>query len=443
MQRSRSQLPLTAQQLAHFRTSRTRQNVRVKWQVGQDPGEPSEIRSNIKHIKDVHKFVEETLEVKAVLTVATRAHSFKPVPALGQGETDPYPFVSEAILEFLRCQTAKAPTRATRFLEAAAFAGALFGLEVDHIFSPQARWIAAKGLMRKRETTRMEPFAVRAVTDFELFLVKFRFPEEGAAAQKEQVAKAVFVGCLLWTVHGRCRFADMARIVDEPVLDVCGGSGYAETKVRSGRHKTGYRLNRWGKSLPQVVCAHGVSGLPWVESWLAIRKRAGRHAAADQCLLPELLADWSYGPGRITTSAGYGLLKAIMDEFKVAGRDNIATHSGKATVLSWCAKAGMTKSTRRLLAGHVDPADRSVVTYSRDALQAQCDSCKRCTGTFVWVRSSRTQRGRGDGPKFRRRPPPANRPKIPSRIPQCQGHRQHPPQVRAQSAMMRRTRKKQ
>ena len=149
--------------------------------------------------------------------------------------------------------------------------------------------------------------------------------------------------------------------MDEPVLDVCGGSGYAETKVRSGRHKTGYRLNRWGQSLPQVVCAHGVSGRPWVESWLAIRECAGRRAAADQCLLPELHADWSFGPGRMTTSAGYGLLKAIMDEF-------VATHSGKATVLSWCAKAGMTKSTRRLLGGHVDHADRGVVTYSRDAL---------------------------------------------------------------------------
>ena len=160
----------------------------------------------IKHIKDVHKFAEETLEVKATLKVATRAFSFEQYLRWAKAnQTDPYPLDSEAILEFLRCQAATAPTRATRFLEAAAFAGALFGLEVDHIFTPQARGIVAKGLKRKRETKRMEPFAVRAVTDFELFFVKFRFPEEGAAAHKEQVAKAVFVGCLLWTVHGAHR----------------------------------------------------------------------------------------------------------------------------------------------------------------------------------------------------------------------------------------------
>ena len=38
---------------------------------------------------------------------------------------------------------------------------------------------------------------------------------------REVVAKAVFIGALLWTVHARSRFADMARIIDEPELDLC------------------------------------------------------------------------------------------------------------------------------------------------------------------------------------------------------------------------------
>ena len=152
--------------------------------------------------------------------MASRACSFEQYLRWAKAnQTDPYPFGQEAVLEFLRCQAATAPIRA----KAAAFAGALFGLEVDHIFSPQARGIAAKGLKRRLETRRTEPFTVRAVTDFELFPAKFRFPEEGIAARKEQVAKAVFVECLLWTIHGRRWVADMARIVDEPVSDVCGG----------------------------------------------------------------------------------------------------------------------------------------------------------------------------------------------------------------------------
>ena len=103
-----------------------------------------------KHTKDVYTVAEETLEVKATLTVATRACSFEQYLRWAKAnQTDPYTFDPEAVLEFLRCQAATAPTRATRFLEAAAFAGALFGLEVDHIYSPQARGIAAKGLSRR------------------------------------------------------------------------------------------------------------------------------------------------------------------------------------------------------------------------------------------------------------------------------------------------------
>ena len=45
-----------------------------------------------------------------------------------------------------------------------------------------------------------------------------------------------------------------------------------------------------------------------------------------------------------------------------------ATHSCKATLLSWAAKAGMSRSTRRLLGAHADTRDRSMLEYSRDAL---------------------------------------------------------------------------
>ena len=48
----------------------------------------------------------------------------------------------------------------------------------------------------------------------------------------------------------------------------------------------------------------------------------------------------------------------------------VTAHSLKVTLLSWMAKAGVPKGTRRLLGGHTAPGDRSVVLYSRDALAA-------------------------------------------------------------------------
>ena len=42
----------------------------------------------------------------------------------------------------------------------------------------------------------------------------------------------------------------------------------------------------------------------------------------------------------------------------------------KATLLSWAAKYGLDKATRRTLGYHADPADKAVETYSRDAMAA-------------------------------------------------------------------------
>ena len=46
----------------------------------------------------------------------------------------------------------------------------------------------------------------------------------------------------------------------------------------------------------------------------------------------------------------------------------LGAHSFKATLLSWCAKAGVSPSSRRMLGNHVKPKDRMVVTYSREQL---------------------------------------------------------------------------
>ena len=47
---------------------------------------------------------------------------------------------------------------------------------------------------------------------------------------------------------------------------------------------------------------------------------------------------------------------------------NVGMHSPKATLLSWCAKFGLDKETRKDLGGHVQSSDASVAAYSRDML---------------------------------------------------------------------------
>jgi hypothetical protein len=49
---------------------------------------------------------------------------------------------------------------------------------------------------------------------------------------------------------------------------------------------------------------------------------------------------------------------------------NVGSHSCKATLLSVMSKAGINRDDRRVLGGHAPPGDKSVDTYSRDALAA-------------------------------------------------------------------------
>ena len=46
---------------------------------------------------------------------------------------------------------------------------------------------------------------------------------------------------------------------------------------------------------------------------------------------------------------------------------DIATHSAKATVLSWMSKANVDLPLRRLAGYRVTPGDKSALEYSRDA----------------------------------------------------------------------------
>jgi len=152
------------------------------------------------------------------------------------------------------------------------------------------------------------------------------------------------------------------------MLDEAEGEGYIETAAKYGEHKTGQAAKRAGRLLPLVACSVGVSGLPWARSWLSLRQRAGLNAKSDRTLMPELLAGWSFGAGRMTTSAGIILLRDIALGSDTPNRERFGTHSSKATVLSWLAKSGVDKSTRRLLGGHVEAGDTSMLEYSRDAL---------------------------------------------------------------------------
>ena len=68
------------------------------------------------------------------------------------------------------------------------------------------------------------------------------------------------------------------------------------------------------------------------------------------------------------TSDGALILAQILTEEGVADVPSYGTHSAKATLLSWAAKAGLAPELRKLLGGHADAKDRTMHAYSRDVM---------------------------------------------------------------------------
>ena len=316
-------------------------------------------------------YVADVMEPKATATLGTRAGSWTLFLAwCGRTGAQATPLTEPVVADYLREAASAAATRGQKFLEAVAFAGYHLGLDFDHVFSARTRGIANRGLKRKRDTIKKLPFTVETVERWERELVELASDPERVAAElrTKAVAVGVLKGFLLWTIHGRLRFGDAARVTREPSLDLHEGDGYLETVAKPGQHKTGHGPRRLGRLLPMVCCARGVSGERWTESWLKLRRRAGLDAGSDGTLMPEILADWRFGAGRMTTTAGGALLKEILLEPLGAEAAQYGTHSAKATVLSWLAKAGVPKGTRRLLGGHAAEKDMTMLEYSRDAL---------------------------------------------------------------------------
>ena len=254
---------------------------------------------------------------------------------------------------------AAAPTRAGRFLEALRFAHHVLGVDVeaDLLLSKRIEGAVLASMSRKRMLQQREALQVKQVVALEKWLVE-KGPREPALAN--------VVGALLFCLHTRSRWGDIMGIHEEPCVDG------AWMEARTSYHKTYNRPERRHKWLPMAGLSKGVSGLPWCAQWLAIRKSSGAKASPGKPFisLPNLDETWS--EVKMSSSEATVTLRQTLLHLGFAKElvDKQASHSLKATLLSWCAKAGVGMDDRRLLGNHIARKDVSVLCYSRDTLSA-------------------------------------------------------------------------
>jgi hypothetical protein len=245
-------------------------------------------------------------------------------------------------------------TRATKFVEALAFCHGMLGLAgaKEVLESRRVSGASLKSMRTKRMTVKREPFTVEEVMLLELAVLSLSGPDQ------------IFAGFLCFLIHTRCRFSD-AMASSEPRLDLDeSGRGFIECDC--SHTKTSETKAKRHLLLPLAGLAFGLSDQGWAKTWLEARKSQGLTRMVG-CLMPAPGPQGTWTEARLSCSEANVWIKEL---FKSLGKDlrdkNVGTHSCKATLLSYCAKAHVPIEQRKLLGYH--STQKSTLEYSRDAL---------------------------------------------------------------------------
>ena len=172
-------------------------------------------------------------------------------------------------------------------------------------------------------------------------------------------------GMLLFCCYARARWSDAQHV--EALIPDADESGILQfiecsTKV----HKTARALHMKNIALPLVAPCFGISDHNWGSVWLEMRAKMGIESFELFPLMPAPNEEGSPTVRPLSTSEAGGWMCHILGKY--AGTDigvRYASHSLKATTLSFCAKRGIGFEDRLCLGYHAGPL-KMALTYSRD-----------------------------------------------------------------------------
>ena len=130
-------------------------------------------------------------------------------------------------------------------------------------------------------------------------------------------------------------------------------------------HKTAAVGLRRQQFLPLVVPWEGIVTEDWLQTFLKVYAQVGLDINRRPLgpLLPAPRLDGSFCARPLSTSEAADWLRALLHGTKQS--ESFRSHSMKATLLGWCARAGLDKECRAVLGHHCSALNGSEVIYSR------------------------------------------------------------------------------
>eukprot|EP00435_Cladocopium_sp_Y103_P028840 s2040_g7.t1 len=246
-----------------------------------------------------------------------------------------------------------APSKGKRFLEAVGFSKGLLGASVEGVLSSaRVKGVAHSG--QSTVTRKKAPLTVEQLVTLERI------------ATYGQGQDAIFAGYLCFIVHCRLRWSDGQHCIKEPEVDLDQGRGFIEAALY--HHKTAQkRRTTVVRLLPVAGVLPGVSGSNWAIHWLHRRAEFGLKASMKQPVMPAPVQGGGWSEHPLSSSEASIWMRELLQPWSSSPVKELATHSAKATVLSWMSKSNVELTLRRLAGYHVTPGDKSALEYSRDA----------------------------------------------------------------------------
>ena len=170
-------------------------------------------------------------------------------------------------------------------------------------------------------------------------------------------------GLFLTAAYGRCRWSDL-RNLDRAEVDLRGDEGTLD--LYTVDHKTSNVSARKAEYMPIVVPAQGVVRGCWVKQFLNLHHHAGLDIQKRPLgpLVPAPGADGKWLQRPITSDEASVWLRLLLGKKK--DDKTVRSHSLKAIMCAWAARAGFSPDLRAALSHHATAVTGTEVVYSRD-----------------------------------------------------------------------------
>ena len=256
-------------------------------------------------------------------------------------------------------ESSAAPTRATSFLSACAYALHVFGfLGLEAICSSRR----LKGLAELMHSAKAPLKQALVLTVGQVMFLHDKLAEQSC----NHVDRAI-VAYLLIALYGRCRHSDLQN-VEDVILDFGPEGGFMEITTKT--HKTARTVAQKTRLLPIVIPAVGINGSEWISEAKSALEEYGLklegHIGGPLFRPPGSSGEPHCKRGITSAEVTRFLRLMLEDEASIQKDTRVSSHSLKATVLSWCSKACMEASDRAVLGRHTSAYGESSAVYARD-----------------------------------------------------------------------------